>query len=85
MTKKNQDQIQIYTVKETRFTLRDKYLAKYLTIFRANKENFITLSTKVNSHSTIYNAQVRLDNVDKSGMDYSNITDTMSFQNIFSF
>ena len=59
------------TIEETRITIR----VRYLTIFRAKKENFITLSTKLREHSysTIYNAQVRVDNVDKSGVNYANI------------
>ena len=34
------------TIKETRFTIRGRYRADNLTIFRAKKENFITSGEK---------------------------------------
>ena len=66
------------TVKETRFTIRGRYLADYLTIFRVKKAKrkvilLWVLKLSEHSHSTKYSVQVRLDYVDKSGMDYANI------------
>ena len=75
MTKKETRTRCVCTIEEKRITIRVRYLADYLTIFRAKKKNFITLSNQVSKHSqsTIYNAQVRVDNVDKSGVNYANI------------
>ena len=40
-----QKKLRLDVYKETRFMIRGRYLADFLTIFRAKKENFIALST----------------------------------------